>query len=327
MSMIIPNVEDFKYIAPKNPLPGVRWIERKKVKLSDINYDANLNKIARLNGVNPAHTKALEESYKAGVDTSRPLPVLEKTAGLFEKYAPVDYFHRGRAQQNLGWKEYVFDIYEFADEKAKVSFQLLMNDHPPQGAASTDDIVQAGIKLIQKNKLAKNENAVSKWVKIIAPKKHASTRGNIVKKICQQTKTRQAWVTYSKKDLEKFYDNYGQGRTKAGAFDITRDMYGYDVQTKYESTYATRALKRLSESGKKSYFVLHTDSPIKNKDGHIMRTDMLRRLKNIESSLKYFVKWYNKHKKMPWDIVGFLPQEDGEDETKIVKTTKYEKKI
>jgi len=195
MSYNIPNVEDFKYIAPKNPLPGVRWIERKKVNLNDINYDANLNKIARLNGVNPAHTKALEESYKAGVDTSKPLPVLEKTAGLFEKYAPVDYFHRGRAQQNLGWKEYVFDIYEFADEKARVSFQLLMNDHPPQGVASTDDIVQAGIKLIQKTKLTKSEAAVTKWVKMIAPKKHASTRGNIVKKICQQTKTRQAWVT------------------------------------------------------------------------------------------------------------------------------------
>jgi len=325
MSYNIPNIEDFTYVPPKNPLPGVEWVERKKVKLSDINYDANLNKIARLNGVNPSHTKALEESYKAGIDKEKPLPVLEETAGVFEKYAPVDYFHRGRAHQNLGWKEYVFDIYKFADEKARVSFQLLMNDHPPQGVASTADIEQAGIKLIQKNKLAKNENEVKKWVKMIAPKKHASTRGNIVKKICQQTKTKQAWMTLSKKDLEKFYHNYGQGRTLGGMFDITRDQYGYDVQTKYESTYAIRSLKRLAESGKKSYFLLHTDSPVKNKDGHIMRADMLRRLEGIEASLKYFVKWYNKHKKMPWEIVGFLPQEDGEDPTKIVSISKYKK--
>ena len=98
---------------------------------------------------------------------------------------------------------------------------------------------------------------------MIAPKKHASTRATLSKRFVNKQKLDKR-VTYSKKDLEKFYDNYGQGMTKGGAFDITRDKYGYDVQTKYESTYAI-SIKKLSES-KKSYFLLHTDSPIKNKD-------------------------------------------------------------
>ena len=326
MSYNIPSVSDFTYNAPKNPLPGVEWVARKKVKLDNINYDANLNKIARNDGVNNSHTRALIESYKSGIDTSKPLPILEEVAGVFEKYNPVDYFHRGKAQQELNFSEYVFDIYKFDDDKARVSFQLLMNDHPPHGVASSKDIEQAAIRLIAENKLVKKESYIKKWVDAIAPKKYASTRGNIVKKICQQTKTRQAWMTYSKKDLDKFYNNYGQGRVKGGMFDITRDKYGYDVQTKYESTYAIRALRKLAESDKKSYFVLHTDSPAKTKDGHIMRSDMLQRIKGIENAFKYFVKYYNKHKKMPWEIVGFLPQEDGEDQTKMVAIDGYKSK-
>lgn len=323
MSISIPSLDDFTYQAPKNPIPGVSYVGRKKIKLSNVDTDNQLNKKARVDGVVNNHVNALKESFAGGIDTSAPLPVVEQ--GELENHLSVDFFHRSKAFEELGITEYVFDVYEFANEFSKISFQLYMNDHKPAGAAKPADIIAAAVELIENPEceLTRKESVIKKWVNSVAKHKHSSTRGSIVKKICQQTKTRQAVVTYSKKDLNKFYNSWLPDRTKGGMIDMVRDMYGYDVTTKYEGTKAIGAIKKLKESGgKKSYFVLHTDSPEKNKDIPIMRRDMINAFQNAEESLKYFVKWYNKHKCMPWEIVGFLPQIDGENEKKLIPVDK-----
>ena len=327
MNLNVPSLDKFTYQAPLNPLPGVVYMGREIKKVADIDTNKHKNKLARVDGVADKHVNALVESFKGGIDTTLPLPVID------DEDNGVDLYHRARVFEELNISEYAFDIYKFESEFAKVSFQLLMNDHKPAGASKKEDIINAAVKLIEdpKCQLSKKESVIKEWVDRVAKHKHASTRGSIVKEICQKTKTRQAVFTYSKKDLNDFYNNWLPNLTKGGMIDLAKDMYGYDVQTKYEATYAISAVKKLRESstkddktgerkldGKKSYFVCHTASPEKNKDIPIMRKDVLNSLDNVEESLKYFVKWYNKHKCMPWEVVGFLPQIDGENEKRLI---------
>lgn len=331
MNLNVPSLDKFTYQAPLNPLPGVVYMGRKFKKVADIDTDKHKNKLARVDGVVDKHVNALVESFKGGIDTTLPPPVID------DEDNGVDLYHRARVFEQLNISEYAFDIYKFENEFAKVSFQLLMNDHKPAGASKKEDIINAAVKLIEdpKCQLSKKESVIKDWVNKVAKHKYPSTRGSIVKEICQKTKTKQAVFTYSKKELNSFYNNWLPNLTKGGMIDLAKDMYGYDVQTKYEATYAISAVKKLRESstkddktgerkldGKKSYFVLHTTSPEKNKDIPIMRRDMLNSLDNFEESLIYFVKWYNKHKCMPWEIKGFLPQIDGENEKRLITKDK-----
>ena len=121
MSISIPSLDDFTYQAPKNPIPGVSYVGRKKIKLSNVDTDNQLNKKARVDGVVNNHVNALKESFAGGIDTSAPLPVVEQ--GELENHLSVDFFHRSKAFEELGITEYVFDVYEFADEFSKISFE------------------------------------------------------------------------------------------------------------------------------------------------------------------------------------------------------------
>lgn len=152
------SLSDFPPITPFIS-PGVRYIGRKMLSLKAIYNDSSRNSV-RQGGMSEyaGHIQELTNSFFKGVDVTLPVPVVEylnsaysSIDGSVVEYGSVDCHHRIKALQAIGVDQYVFDIYEFENETARILFQLEMNNHFPAKSNTDSDIVTIYSNLI-KNK-------------------------------------------------------------------------------------------------------------------------------------------------------------------------------
>lgn len=138
--------------------PGVRFLRRQMIKIAAIHNDAKNGNSVRRGGMSEyqQHIDDLEFSYRKGVDTTRPLPIIEYMEtpistpnGVVLEYRMVDGHHRLKALANIGVKEYPCDVYEFDDNISKTLFQIQMNNHTPSKSNTEKDVVTIFSHLIK----------------------------------------------------------------------------------------------------------------------------------------------------------------------------------
>jgi hypothetical protein len=141
-------------------IPGVRYIDRKIIPLKAILNDSIRNSV-RKGGSSEyvQHIDDLANDFTRGVDITASLPVVEVLVneysdkdGAVVEYGMVDGHHRVKALLKLGVNEYIFDIYSFDDETARILFQLEMNNHRPAKCNTDSDIVTIYANLIKQKK-------------------------------------------------------------------------------------------------------------------------------------------------------------------------------
>ena len=138
-------------------LPGVRYCGRKMILLKAIHNDSSRNSV-RQGGMSEygQHIQELVNSFKRGVDVFLPIPVVEQLSsaistkdGNILDFQAVDCHHRIKALRELGVDRYVFDIYKFDNDTARILFQLEMNNHYPNKNNTEKDIIHSYSVLIK----------------------------------------------------------------------------------------------------------------------------------------------------------------------------------
>jgi hypothetical protein len=79
------------------------------------------------------------------------------------------------------------------------------------------------------------------------------------------------------------------------------------------------AIKKYAQTGKESYFVCHTKAPTETMtlaDRRVKMTDTFETLEDI--ILFSVVEFYNKNKRFPWQVEGFMSQDHDKKETGLI---------
>lgn len=336
--MLNPNF-NYKNIDPeectfgKISSPGTKFVQRIKIKLSEI-YVAPIksDNSVRSKGKNVMHIQRLEQSFKQGIDYSQMPPTVRIKSrnenGEITKYELVTGNHRFEALRNLGFDEWIFDVYEipfgssYGYEDAIRTFQLKENNFAPNLASTEDDVVNVIVRLIEhKSKLViAEEQSIADYVNEVCTYMHGQTKSKILRDVIRKLKNTgcavaQDVVTYTATDVNDFISKTTK-YVVSGNYDHNLEMNGWSVLEGYEYEMLMNAIKKFGESGNESYFTLHTKSPTEKYGVNERREKMVQTFESLESSLLKVFAFYEKNGKFPWRIEGFLPQDvkNGESE-------------
>lgn len=315
--------------------PGAKFKKRIVIKLDEI-YVPPLKKdnSVRTHGKNVSHIQRLQNSLKNGFDYSKMPPVAREVSRIFDgkitKYELVAGGHRFEALRNLGFTEWIFDIYDipcddYGYEDSIRTFQLKENDHAPSFANTEDDVVNTIVRLIaHSSKLVQpNEDSIREYINEVCSNMHGNTKAKIVRDSVRQLlkngcNVYRDVITYTAKDVEDFLSK-NTDYVCGGNFDFKRKKYGWSVLEGYEYEFLMNAARRYSEKGIESYFTIHTKSPTEAFDVNDRRQKMVQQFKSLEDSLVKVFEYYSKNGKFPWNIEGCLPQDIANKEEKYIK--------
>lgn len=306
-----------KCVVAKIVAPGTKFIETKKIKLSQIYVPPFTDNPVRKKGKNLEHIDKLSISLMHGIDYNKRLPIVRKCNriinGVHYDYELVCGNHRMEAMHKNGYQEWLFDVHEFgldgiSFEDSLRTFQLIENDHEPQLESSIDDVVNVIKRLIEYNSdLVKNEEkSIAAYVDNYCQHMHFQTKGKVVRSVVSACGAYQDVVTYTPRDLENWVSTYTSLKL-SGDYDRSRKQHGWSVKEGYEYEYVMNATRKFAETGKESYFLCHTKSPTETEDLNTKRTKMLMKFQDLESSLLEVFEYYQKNGKFPWSVIGFVP--------------------
>lgn len=275
------------------------------------------------NALDMGNVNSQAESYRnSGQDLSLPLPVIEKLArpiyedGKVYYYQLVCGFHRCAGWKMAGATEVYFSIYKFDDGYCRHKFQLKENNHAPQKATSIEDLANALAYAVVNLGLENTEESMREFLKDMN-KIHGNTKNSAIAKALRNTDGYQDYMLYTPDDVKSFADN--GGFAFGGNLDKSRNKRGWFVKEGYEHEYVMNASKKLKDTKTPSYFVCHTKSPTKSKSLCQKRLDMMDTFQHLESSLDLVFEYKQKHGKYPWEILGFLPQDNSTQENSLIE--------
>jgi hypothetical protein len=316
--------------------PGIKFVSRIVIPLDEIyNPPIKDNNSTRSGGKDVRNIQSLEVAFKNGINYSQMPPAVrfnpQIVDGKIVKYEIIAGNHRIEALYNLGYKEWIFDVYEidtdggYGYEDAIRTFQLLENDHLPSLVSSETDVVNTIVRLIAHgSKLVQpNEDSIREYVNYVCANKHGNTKSKIVKDAVRKLvvsgcNVYRDIITYTARDVEDFLSK-NTDYVCGGNFDFKRKKYGWSVLEGYEYEFLVNAAKRFAEHGVESYFTIHTKSPTETYNIEDRREKIVDQFKTLENSLVRVFEYYEKNGKFPWHIEGALPQDIGNKEEAYIK--------
>jgi len=304
--------------------PGVKKTDRLIVNLSSIYVPAIKDNPVRKKGKDVVHIQKLVECFKDGISYSRCPPILTRQVrqmdGVIYEYELVCGNHRLEAFKNLGFEEWIFDVYEIPSnsnvsyEDAIRTLQLAENNHEAQLPSTEDDVVNIICRLINRNSklIAPEEDSIREYVDTYCSNMHHKTKSKVVCDVVRRLQKNgiavySDVVTYTASDVVDFVNKKTDLVTQ-GEYDDARNKYGWSVLEGYEYEYVMNAAKKFAETGRTSYFVCHTKSPTEKFPIDIKRQKMAGQFSKLEKDLIQVFKYHQKTGKFPWEICGFLPQ-------------------
>ena len=306
--------------------PGSKHIEAKIISLDKIYIPKTakgktLNR-ARKKYLNQDHINKLTIALK-NIDYSKRPPIVVKKHqwidGKFYEYELVCGAHRCSAFETMGVTEWIFDVYELGTggveaDLAMSTLQIRENDHQPELASTADDLTNIMSYLISKTLIDNTEKAITNYLMENTTNLHHTTFKKVVLATVRKNGAYQDVRTFPAGDLPSFMENnIRQGEKHpyvcGGNHDIQRDKFGWSVLEGYEYEYLTNALKRLDETDKGSYFLLHTKAPTEKRGLDTRRKDMKKSFEQLERGIEKAYKYKKEHGKWPWNIEAFLGQD------------------
>lgn len=318
--------------------PGVKFIDRKLISIDEIEILPIKDNPTRSTGKSLTQIQKLEISFRDdGIDYNQMPPVvrlLPKSKfedGNLIKYSLVAGNHRLEALRRLGFSEWVFDIYEIPNgtkyslEEALRTFQLKENNHSPAMGVKEGDVVKTIISLVFANSslVSADETSILAYINENCSKLHYNTKAKIVKDVIRGLQANGAMpmsdvITYTPQDVQDFMYRKTD-RSWNGHHDETRDQYGFTMLQGYEERSVMNALRRYDETGKISYFSLHTQSPTENSSLFERREKMVDLTNDIGLAILKAAAYYKKHGTLPWYVAGFLPQDVASGEKEFIE--------
>jgi hypothetical protein len=307
--------------------PGIRFKKRIIVNFSEINNPGfKIGNPVRIKGKDVSHIQRLEISFAQGIDYSQMPPTLiEKSnndSGRITKYELITGNHSFEAMTNIGFNEWVFDIYDltpnsgYGYEDAVRTFQLKENNEIPKLGSCEEDVVNIICRLIDHaSKLVEaKEDSIKQYVDTVCTYMHWQTRAKIVRdtlrKLSKNGKNPyRDYITYTASDVNDFIQK-NTDLVAFGEFDMHRQKTGWSILEGYEYEILMNAIKKYHTEKRESYFTLHTGNLTdKYSSAKEKRDKMVNNLKTLEGSLLSVFEFYKKNKKFPWEIMGCLPQD------------------
>ena len=133
---------------PSIRAPGAKHLNTKLISLDQIYVAPYTDNPVRKKGKNLEHIDKLAISLSHGIDYNKRLPVVRKCNRIIDgkhyDWELVAGNHRFEALARNGYKEWIFDVYEFGVngitfDDSLLTFQLEENNHVPQLEASQED--------------------------------------------------------------------------------------------------------------------------------------------------------------------------------------------
>ena len=308
---------------------GTKFRQMQLIDMSKVYVPPMNTNPSRKKGLNLMNIQKLTISLRHGIDYSRMPPVVYKKSqiinGVHYEYVLVAGWHRFQALENCEYGQWIFCVYDFAQdgysfEDSILKFGLVENDHQsPHLESSEEDVVNVIRLLIEHNsKLVDNtEQSIRNYVDEVCMYKHWQTRAKIVRNVIRACGTSQNIVTYTAKDAFKWIGN-NTDYTVAGKLDSKRKMYGWTVLEGYESEYIMNSIKHYNQSKIPSYFVCHTKPPTEKNDLTEKRNNIQKTFQEWEEALIETFNYFQKTGKFPWNVEGFLPQDHKNKESDFI---------
>jgi hypothetical protein len=259
---------------------GFKWVSRCTVKFSKIcekatDNDGNGNSFCRVNGISKPNVLNIKESFEAGVNYTSYVPILKfkinkvKGVGGVETGETTEYellggHHRLEALKELGFTEWVFDVYQYdptnsdgtngktmSEYESHKTAQMKDNDHEPAGRSTIADVVKTTLAVLADDastSIEKTPNgqfvpdSLTNYIKSIATTMNSRDRKTAFRTILHEQNTKAKSSTngkvsavaakffpYSASSAENFLTKT-KGDWKAGGnLDVVRDMHGYTM--------------------------------------------------------------------------------------------------
>jgi hypothetical protein len=306
---------------------GVNNTGRICIPLDQILFENKFNTV-RAGGRDASLVAELQNSFASGVDTTQYLPIIEKLpvpivdGNSVKYYVLRDGYNRFETLLLLGVKYYWFDVVEFGDDKRSASgargdLTLLCNRHHPSRSSTDRDIHLCVSHLVNDNDLENDFLTIKKYIMRYA----GATAGRahrLADVIAKDNGITVPVVTWSSIKLK-------QGVTKRfgveshGNYDRTRNMFGWTVLEGYEADTISNAIAKYSlESSDtslnegKSYIVGHTKLVDSVEELNEKRENIVSTINKKLEDLIAICEYYNKTGKLPFELIGFLPQSSDE---------------
>lgn len=314
---LLPN----KVTATPIEFPGVKILNTtpKLINLSTIFVNPQSNNLVRVNVKDEQHVQKLSDSLRNGIDYNSRVPIVIENPrvidGINYRYELLDGHHRFEALVTLKKTEWLFWVYEVGTDGVPYNdalrmLQLRSNDHQAALSSSVDDTVGIICELIKKGSsvVQNNENSIKNFVRLNCKNTNSSTQGKIVRSVMAKLETYRRVVTYTSKDTVSWIDK-NTSLTHSGQFDSARKKFGWNVLEGYEYEFVMNAVKKFGETNRESYFTCRTKAPTEDRDLITKRDQMLREFHKLENCLLDVMKFYTENKRFPWEVVGFIPQD------------------
>lgn len=309
--------------------PGVRFVENKIIPLKNIYVPAMAVNPVRSKGKVLTNVQQLSQSFSVKIDYSEMPPVVLKLSrqvnGKHYKYELVCGNHRMEAFRSLGYDQWIFSVYDFAQDDVSFedsvrTFQVIENNHNPALPSSEDDLTNIITRLIMHNSslVSNTESSIRDYLDTYCTNVHHNTKAKIVRQVVRNCGAYQDVVTYTSDDAFKWIEE-NTDYTVAGEIDAKRKKFGWTVLEGYEYEYVMSAAKKFAESNKESYFICHTKAPTEQKPLDAKRKAIHDTFSKLESALKEVFEFYRKTGRFPWTVEGFLPQDHKNNEKTLIR--------
>jgi hypothetical protein len=308
---------------PLSRIPIPDWnhlnvISKETIKLDwdDIYIDHDSNKSKQ-----DAHTaeeiESLRMSFANGVNTSEyPPSVIYRGKQYAKPYQLVYGFGRSEALRLLKTKEWIFTLLE-GDEDCIEDVQAAENEGLPKRLNKEVDMRKFLIDKIISGKIEATEAAIRQKFKKVYSGQPKEVANRVVAQVLQQTGVKQSYELYtSVVKIQDWMNNHSKvDYCVGGEYDAQRDMFGMAMKEGYMYRAFMMSLSRYRDTGKKSYVIFHCGAPSEK------ATLLKKRLAILESFNQHVLDFQNiGATTIPLVIMGFLPQERGVEDWKMLIT-------
>lgn len=294
---------------------GVKYVGREFIELDKIYSNTESNHVVRHGGADLNLIEKLKTSFSRRIDTTEFLPIVsrlavnkfDRTDGNLKIYNLVDGFNRINALKELGYTHYWFDVAEFDDEGSRLDFALGMNGHNPSKPAEADDIISTALRLIELGKIVKDFDKIRDWLNASGHTKSKSDAHRMATDICKTANIPNTYVVYTKSQLKDGLKHLNI--ESMGRYDSARGEHGWTCLEGYESDTVMNALAKYYDTGDNSYVVAHVKVENSNRNLTDRRTKMVKTFEEKKNQLIAACEFYNKYGTLPFELIGFLPQD------------------
>jgi len=313
------NKDDFTYVFEETP--GIKCIDRKKIKLDEVYTGEIEHNVGRVHGAVRGNVVKISESLKSrGVIYSMPLPVVETlqtpfiSKGKKYYYKLIDGNNRYKAFLENKYNEWVFDVIKIGVDSvpyklALHTFAQIRNDHAHAEPHKSEDVIKAASELIVEGLLLDNEQSIHQWVYSCCKNMSTQTKNQIIQDIIKLNDVPVSTVKWTDSSGKDWVENTYSGVNKVD----------YIFAHHYFADRIYSLCKRFAESEEVQNVALHVDG----KDAETIKRKRSIALDDFTEFREIIMKvagYVMLNKKLPFNYIGFMPQiVDEEDSNNFVE--------